>query len=73
MGEDQHALPAHLDAGGSIEYFYTMPSDEKEYPFVKIDPITAPNLSPYSLTPSFSLFGSTDEKSNIRLGLDRTG
>lgn len=32
-----------------------------------------PNQSIYSLTPSFSLFGSTDEKSNIRLGLDRTG
>ena len=73
MGEDQRVLPAQLSAGGYIEYFCTMPSNGEEYPFVKIDPITVPNQSPYSLTPSFSLFGSTDEKSNIRLGLDRTG
>lgn len=34
---------------------------------------TMPNLSPYSLVPSFSLFGDTDEKLKLRLGLDREG
>lgn len=32
-----------------------------------------PNQSIYSLIPSFSLFGDTDEKLGLRLGLDRKG
>lgn len=32
-----------------------------------------PNQSIYSLIPSFSLVGDTDEKLSLRLGLDRTG
>ena len=47
--------------------------EHKQYAEKVIFQYQVPNQSPYSLTPSFSLFGSTDEKSNIRLGLDRTG
>lgn len=52
---------------------YYTDDEHKHYAEKVIFQYQVPNQSPYSLIPSFSLFGNTDEQLGLRLGLDRTG
>ena len=52
--------------------YYTDPAHELAASQVVFQ-YQVPNQSIYSLIPSFSLFGNTDEQLGLRLGLDRTG
>jgi hypothetical protein len=70
--------PVTKDANGYWQYssgsrtYYTSDTHKQAAQSVVFQ-YQVPNQSIYSLIPSFSLFGNTDEELGIRLGLDRTG
>jgi len=70
--------PVTKDANGYWQYssgsrtYYTSDAHKQAAQSVVFQ-YQVPNQSPYSLIPSFSLFGNTDEQLGLRLGLDRTG
>jgi hypothetical protein len=70
--------PVTKDANGYWQYssgsrtYYTSDAHKQAAQSVVFQ-YQVPNQSIYSLIPSFSLFGNTDEQLGLRLGLDRTG